>query len=434
VVEQGMNTAVNGSVGSVGQGSAAPGSAGQTPTGIYYGWWIVGTAAVGMSTGPGQFAFGALGLFMIPLGEEFGWSRTQVSLALTFFSVALACSIPFIGKLVDRHGSRKVLLPSCIAFAILLALIPVLANQLWILFLLFGLIGALGAGANALPYLRTISAWFDRRRALALGIAMGGSGTGYVYVPPAVQYMIANHGWRSAWFMLAAVTLLVAVPLVYFMLREAPTSRDLAGRDELRAQPVSSNSGQGIPLAVLLKRPLLWQLFIIFCLLSFGLYGVLSHLAPMLQDRGMSASSAALVLSTLGASLVVSRVMIGYIMDRFFAPYVAIVCFLLATIGLAVLAGGAVGTLAFLAVILIGVSMGAEIDMLAFLTGRYFGVENFGQVYGILFASFILGTSTGPVVYGMAFDALGSYVWILGVSIGLMLLSAAFTARLPRYS
>ena len=411
-----------------------PGSSGQAPAGIYYGWCIVGTAAVGMSTGPGQFAFGALGLFMIPLGEEFGWSRTQVSLALTFFSVALACSIPFIGKLVDQHGSRKILLPSCTAFAILLALIPVLADQLWILFLLFTLIGALGAGANALPYLRTISAWFDRRRALALGIAMGGSGTGYVYVPPAVQYMIANHGWRSAWFMLAGVTLVVAVPLVYFLLREAPSAKDLAGRDELRQPPASAASGTHIPLALLLKRPLLWQLFIIFCLLSFSLYGVLSHLVPMLQDRGMSAGSAALVQSTLGAALVASRVLIGFVMDRFFAPFVAIACFLLTTIGLAVLAGGASGPLAFFAVIFIGISMGAEIDMLAFLTGRYFGVENFGQVYGILFASFVLGTSTGPVVYGMAFDALGSYVWILLVSIGLMLLSAGFTARLPRYS
>jgi len=421
VADQGINT-------------SRPELPGPAPSTIYYGWWIVGTAAVGMSTGPGQFAFGALGLFMLPLGEEFGWSRTQVSLALTFFSVALACSIPLIGKLVDQHGSRRILLPSCTAFAILLALIPVLADQLWILFLLFTLIGALGAGANALPYLRTISAWFDRRRALALGIAMGGSGTGYVYVPPAVQYMIANHGWRSAWFMLAAVTLVVAVPLVYFLLREAPSAKDLAGRDEVRPHAASATSATHIPLPLLLKRPLLWQLFIIFCLLSFSLYGVLSHLVPMLQDRGMSAGSAALVQSTLGAALVASRVLIGFAMDRFFAPFVAIACFLLTTIGLAVLAGGATGPLAFFAVIFIGISMGAEIDMLAFLTGRYFGVENFGQVYGILFASFVLGTSTGPVVYGMAFDALGSYVWILLVSIGLMLLSAGFTARLPRYS
>jgi predicted MFS family arabinose efflux permease len=405
----------------------------KSPT-IYYGWWIVVTAAVGMSTGPGQFAFGALGLFMIPLGEEFGWSRTEVSLALTCFTVALAISIPFIGKLVDQHGSRKVLLPSFIVFSVLLALIPILANRLWILFLLFALIGSLGAGANALPYLRTISAWFDRRRGLALGIAMGGSGMGYVYVPPAVQYMIDTHGWRSAYFMLAAVTLLVAVPLVYFVLQEAPSRKDTEGVDELRQKTIAGQSVSRTPLLQLLKRPLLWRLLVIFCLLSFTLYGVLSHLVPMLRDRGMSPGSAALVQSTLGMALVASRVIIGFIMDRIFAPYVAVVCFLLSAVGVCMLAAGAIGPLAFFAVVLIGISMGAEIDMLAFLTGRYFGVENFGQVYGILFTSFLIGTSVGPVAYGMAYESLGSYIWVLYVSIGLMLASAIITVRLPRYS
>jgi len=400
---------------------------------IYYGWWIVGTAAVGMSTGPGQFAFGALGLFMIPLGDEFGWSRTEVSLALTFFTIALAGSIPYIGKLVDQHGSRKILLPSFVVFGILLALIPILANRLWILFALFALIGSLSAGANALPYLRSISAWFDRRRALALGIAMGGSGMGYVYVPPAVQYMIDNHGWRSAYFMLAAVTLIVAVPLVYFVLREAPSTADIAGVDEFRHVPITEKSVHHIPFLELIRRPLLWRLFIIFCLLSFCLYGVLSHLVPMLRDRGMSPASAALVQSTLGLALVVSRVIIGFVMDRVFAPFVAVACFMLSAAGVTLLAAGAIGPAAFAAVVCIGISMGAEIDMLAFLTGRYFGVENFGRVYGILFTSFLIGTSLGPIGYGMAYESLGSYIWVLLLSIGLMLASALVTLRLPRY-
>ncbi len=401
---------------------------------LYYGWWIVGTAAVGMSTGPGQFAFGALGLFMIPFNEEFGWSRTQVSLALTCFTVTLAFSIPYIGKLVDQYGSRKVLLPSFIVFAALLALIPVLSDQLWILYVLFALIGCLGAGANALPYLRTISAWFDRRRALALGIAMGGSGTGYVYVPPAVQYMIDNHGWRSAYLMLAAVTLVVAVPLVYFVLREAPSQSDLEGVDELREPAVTETTISQTPLLELIKRPLLWQLFLIFCLLSFTLYGVLSHLVPMLRDRGMAAGSAALIQSTLGMALVASRVVIGYVMDRVFAPHVAIACFLLSAVGVSLLAIGAIDALAVAAAICIGISMGAEIDMLAFLAGRYFGVENFGRVYGILFTSFLIGTSVGPVAYGVVYETLGSYIWVLVVSIVLMLVSVAITSRLPRYS
>lgn len=401
---------------------------------IYYGWWIVATAAVGMSTGPGQFAFGSLGLFMIPLGDEFGWSRTEISLALTCFTVALALSIPYIGRLVDRFGSRKILLPSFTVFAVLLALIPILVNQLWILLLLFVLIGALAAGANALPYLRSISAWFDRRRGLAIGIAMGGSGMGFVYVPPMLQYMIDAYGWRSGYYLLAAVTLIVAVPLVYFVLREAPTAKENEDFDEIRQATIAERSTPSIPMLLLLKRPLLWQLFLIFCLLSFSLYGVLSHIVPMLSDRGMSSGNAALVMSTLGMSIVAARVIIGFIIDRFFAPFVAAICFLVSAVGVGLLAAGAVDSLAFLAAIFIGFSMGAEMDMLAFLTSRYFGVENFGQVYGILFTSFLIGTSLGPVAYGLAFDSMGSYIWVLIISIVLMLASAVATALLPRYS
>ncbi len=405
----------------------------KSPT-IYYGWWIVVTAAVGMSTGPGQFAFGSLGLFMLPLGEEFGWSRTEISLALTFFTIALALSIPYIGNLVDRFGSRKILLPSFTVFALLLALIPVFADQLWILYLLFVLIGALAAGANALPYLRTISAWFDRHRGLAIGIAMGGSGMGFVYVPPVLQYMIDSHGWRSGYFLLAAVTFIVAVPLVYFVLREAPSKSEIKDADEQRPTTINEKPAANIPLSTLLMRPLLWQLFMIFCLLSFGLYGVLSHLVPMLSDRGMSTGNAALVMSTLGISIVAARVIIGFIIDRFFAPFVAAICFLLSAIGVSLLAAGAIDAPAFLAAVFIGFSMGAEMDMLAFLTGRYFGVKNFGRVYGILFTSFLIGTSVGPVTYGLAYESMGSYIGVLILSIVLLLASAVTTALLPRYS
>ena len=405
----------------------------KSPT-IYYGWWIVVTAAVGMSTGPGQFAFGSLGLFMLPLGEEFGWSRTEISLALTFFTIALALSIPYIGNLVDRFGSRKILLPSFTVFALLLALIPVFADQLWILYLLFVLIGALAAGANALPYLRTISAWFDRHRGLAIGIAMGGSGMGFVYVPPVLQYMIDSHGWRSGYLLLAAVTFIVAVPLVYFVLREAPSKSEIKDADEQRPTTINEKPAANIPLSTLLMRPLLWQLFMIFCLLSFGLYGVLSHLVPMLSDRGMSTGNAALVMSTLGISIVAARVIIGFIIDRFFAPFVAAICFLLSAIGVSLLAAGAIDAPAFLAAVFIGFSMGAEMDMLAFLTGRYFGVKNFGRVYGILFTSFLIGTSVGPVTYGLAYESMGSYIGVLILSIVLLLASAVTTALLPRYS
>ena len=394
---------------------------------IYHGWWIVAVAAVAMSTGPGQFAFGALGLFIKPLGEEFGWDRAQVSLAATYFTISLALSIPVIGQLADRFGSRRVLLPSILVFAALLALPALFVDALWKLFLIYILMGCLGAGANALPYLRTIATWFDKRRGLAIGIAMGGSGMGFAYVPPLVQYVINVYDWRAGYLCLAVFTVLVTMPLVYFFLRDTPSQ--LGGADEHSEKAVKST----LKLLPLLKSRLLWQLFLIFCLLSFGLYGVLAHVTPMMSDRGMTMTDAALVQSTLGIAIVISRVFIGYLIDRFLATRVAFICFIISACGVGVLSAGAVGTPAFLAALCIGLSIGAEIDMLAYLTSRYFGVDNFGKIYGILFTSFLIGTSLGPYLFGLAYETYGSYREVLISAVVVIIISAAMTLLLPAY-
>ena len=393
----------------------------------YRGWWIVAVAAVAMSTGPGQFAFGAIALFIKPLGEEFGWDRAQVSLAATYFTIALAFSIPIIGQVVDRYGSRRVLLPSILVFAVLLALPAFFVDTLWKLFLIYILMGCLGAGANALPYLRSIATWFDAKRGLAIGIAMGGSGMGFAYVPPLVQYVIDTHGWRAGYLCLAVFTVIITVPLVYFFLRDAPAGQGRA--DERR----EDSGGTSLKLLPMLKSRLLWQLFLVFCLLSFGLYGVLAHLAPMMSDRGMTTADAALVQSTLGIAIVVSRIFVGYLIDRFSATRVAFTCFLISAGGVGVLAAGAVDTPAFLAALCIGLSLGAEIDMLAYLTSRYFGVDNFGKIYGILFASFLIGTSLGPYLFGLAYETYNSYREVLLAAVIVIIISAVTTLLLPSY-
>ncbi len=393
----------------------------------YRGWWIVAVTAVAMSTGPGQFAFGALALFIKPFGEEFGWDRGQVSLAATYFTIALALSIPIIGRLVDRFGSRNVLLPSILVFAALLALPAVFVDALWKLFLLYILMGCLGAGANGLPYLSTITTWFDSRRGLAIGIVMGGSGMGFAYVPPLVQYVIDTHGWRGGYLFLAVITLIVTVPLVYFFLHDAPAAQGRAGERGIHHEKSS------MEIVPMLKSRLLWQLFLIFSLLSFGLYGVLAHLAPMMSDRGMTTADAALVQSTLGIAIVCSRIFIGYLIDRFDARRVAVTCFLISAIGVGVLASGAVNSLAFFAALCVGLSLGAEIDMLAYLTSRYFGVANFGRIYGILFVSFLVGTSLGPYAFGLTFENYGSYREVLMYAVLVILVSSALTLSLPGY-
>jgi MFS family permease len=272
---------------------------------IYRGWWVVLASSIGISSNPGQFAFGAIGLFIIPLTREFGWQRTEVSLALTLFTLALAVSLPVVGRLVDKHGAKTILIPSTIIFGLLLGLIPLVVASLWQLWFIFLLIGTLAAGANALPYLRIIGAWFDRHRGLAFGVAMAGGGLGYTYVPPLVQYLIDHYGWRAGYYALAGIVLFVTVPLAVMFLREPPERLNSSSEHPATAHPVDALQDTRISMGELLRKRTFWLLFTVFILLSFSLFGLLSHLVPMLIDRGMAADRAALVAASLGATIIV---------------------------------------------------------------------------------------------------------------------------------
>lgn len=397
------------------------------------GWWVVAVSSVGISSNPGQFAFGAIGLFIIPLAAEFGWQRTEISFALTVFTLALAVSMPVIGRLVDRFGARTILLPSTIVFGLLLGSIALIVSHLWQLWFIFLLIGTFGAGANSLPYLRIIGAWFDRHRGLAFGVAMAGGGLGYTYVPPLVQYLIDQYGWRYGYYTLAGIVLFIVVPLIAMFVREPSQPPGSQVRPGSSATHQENTQGETIGPATLFRHRIFWILFAVFMLLSLSLFGLLSHFVPMLVDRGMPAERAALVASSLGATIIASRAVIGWLIDRYFAPRVASVCIIVSAIGLALLATGAVGPAAYLAAVLVGMSIGAEIDLLAFLASRYFDLRSFGFVYGALFSAFLIGSATGPVLYGAGFDTTGSYVTVLAGCVGMLLLAVLALQLLPAY-
>ncbi len=398
------------------------------------GWWMVAACAVGLSTNPGQFAYGALGVFMLPLTHEFGWSRTDVSLALTAFTVALALTLPGVGRLVDRYGGRRVLLPSVMIFGVLLLAIPLIVSKPWHLWLLFTLIGSLAAGANALPYLRILGAWFDRRRGLAFGLAMAGGGLGYTYVPPLLQWLNGQWGWRSGYVALGAMVFLIAVPIVGLVLRDTPEEVGLLPDGDAGPVQAPEISGAGPEQSAGAGRGTFLLLFGTFSLLTFCLYGLLAHLVPMLVDRGITPTDAAWAAALLGIAILLSRAGVGYLIDRWFAPRVAAVCFLLSAVGLAWFAGGANDRISVgIATCLVGLSIGAEIDLLAFLTSRYFGLQRFGTYYGFMFAGFLFGAAPGPVAYGAVYDTWGNYNPALAGAAGLLVIAALIMLILPEY-
>ena len=148
----------------------------------------------------------------------------------------------------------------------------------------------------------------------------------------------------------------------------------------------------------------------------------------------MSSTEAALGASTIGITIVFARIVTGYLCDRVFAPRVAVVAFALSTIGLLMLATGAVNFSAYVALVLIGFSIGAEIDMMTFLTTRYFGIRHFGEIFGILFASLLIGTSLGPFLFGWSYDTHGSYLSILWIAAGATGVATLLCFALPPYS
>ena len=406
----------------------------QQKKGPFFGWFVVGSTTLCISTGPGPFAFAALGLFIIPFETEFGWDRTQISACLTLLVAATDVSVPVIGRCVDKLGSRAVLFPSLVIFSLCLAAIPIFVSELWHLVLVFFLIGTIAAGTNSVPYMPVLSAWFFKYRGLAIGLSDAGIGLGYAYVPLLLQFLIDNAGWRYGYYALSAIVLFIALPLAYFFLKESPAEMGLKPDGQLSGEaPRATRKDVGLDGKEIARQREFWILVLIFVLLSFALNGMLSHLVPMLSDRGMGTGSAAAVAATVGITVFISRIVIGYLIDHFFAPYVAILSFSLSALGIAVFALGAVDAMAFFGAICVGLSLGAEGDLLAYLTGRYFGLKSFGATFGFLFSAVLVGTALGPLAFCIGFDTTGSYTGILTICVGLNILVVVLTAFLGRY-
>src|SRR5262249_51342893 len=165
----------------------------------FHGWWIVFVAGVGLFMGYGPIVTFTFGVFLKPLTEEFGWSRGQISLAFSFSLLVMSFTFPLVGRLVDRFGARKVIVPSVLFFGIGLMSLSLLSANLWHLYAVYVLLGLVGGGTAPIPYSNVIAHWFDKKRGLALGLAMVGLGLGTFVMPSLAQMLMTSQGWRQAY-------------------------------------------------------------------------------------------------------------------------------------------------------------------------------------------------------------------------------------------
>jgi len=389
-------------------------------------WVLVVLCMIGVSTGPGAFLLGSLGLVLGDLETEFGWTRTGVSAAVSAMMIATAATTPFIGALIDRWGVRAVLIPSVLSFGLLMISVTQV-TALWQFTVIYTAMGVLGAGAGSVGFLRLLAGWFDRSRGLAIGIAGSGTGLGFAYVPLLAERAVSEWGWRGTYFALAAIVLFVTLPMIVFALKPDPALAE-------PSENISTDSKEtGITLSQAARSGDFWAMMTTFVVVACVLYGVIPHLVPMLEGRGFTTAAAAGVASIFGLATFAGRVLIGWLLDRFEARRVAAVFFGLSAIGMALLAVPLPLWAVLLSALLLGGSLGAEVDMLALLVSRYFGLRCFARIFGTVFSAVMIAMSIGPVLFGLVFDRTGSYALVMAAGIPACLIAmVAISVLSPR--
>jgi MFS family permease len=401
---------------------------------FFYGWWVVLACAVGLFWGPPVTVF-SFPVFLKPLMQDFHAGRAAVSLGFTLHLIAVAVGAPLVGWLIDRYGSRKVILLATSIFGSILLLNKLFSANLWQFYFFYIALGLVGNGVGPLPYGKVVSLWFDRYRGLALGLMMVGIGSGAMIMPSFAQQLIRRFGWHTAYAVLGGAVLLIAIPVVGVVLREKPQDLGLRpdGAPPKNVAAGSEAAAPGLSALEAWSTRTFWLMVCAFFLVSASVQGCVIHLAAMLSDRGISAETAALGSSLAGAAVLLGRVGTGYLLDRFFAPRVAALFFAGAALGIGLLWIGSTVASLFVAALFVGLGLGAEVDLIAYLISRYFGFRAFGRVYSSAFAAFALAGALGPLMMGAGFDWTGSYRGPLASFFAATLVAAALMTRLGPY-
>ena len=385
-------------------------------------WWIVAAGALGMTVGQGPITIFTLGVFLKPVTDDLGINRGTFSSAIGPLTVAAAVATPLVGRLVDRFGVRVVLLPMILLFGLATMALSLLQPSLLVLYLLFGIQGVLSACQTPTAYVKTISAWFDATRGLALGIAQTGVGLGVALVPQFAAVLIAGHGWRTAYVGLGwAILALALLPVALFMREPSVVRRGgVAG-------------SAGVPLADAWRSGRFWLLNACFFLAVTAINGTLAHAVALLTDRGVPLEAATGGMTLAGIAVIVGRLVAGFCLDRMHGRYIAIASFCCPMIGIALLALARQPAMLLAGTTLCGLGVGAEVDLMAYFIGRYFGMRAYGAIYGLFFAVFTIGTGLGPLVMGFAFDHGQSYGAALAVFEAALFAASGLALRLGPY-
>ncbi len=395
-------------------------------------WTALLAAGSGVMLGISALPAYVLGVFAGPMTREFGWSLGAYQAGTLLFTLAILLCSTWIGSLCDRHGARAVAMVGMPLGAVGVAGLSLAQQPAWSWWLLMFVAALLGSGTLPTVWTRMVNVLFVRRRGLALGVVLSGSGLFALFGAPLAQRLIEMFGWRGAWLALALLPLVVgwAVVALAFHGDDRPASVDAAHG----ARAVDGVAPAGLTHVEAMRQYRFWIMALGFGAITIGVGGMNSNFVPILVSKGFGAGDAAQLFGTLGLAIAVGRLSIGFVIDRIWAPGVAAAVLGLPAISAWLLIGGEVTrTDALVAAALLGFAQGAEYDFLAYMTARYFGMAHYGRIYGRIVIPIIIATAVGAFAVGGSKDLFGSFDVALPVIALLFVAGALSMLALGRY-
>jgi predicted MFS family arabinose efflux permease len=357
--------------------------------------------------------------------KSFGWTIGQIMAGITVTTAVVVFAGPLVGFLAIRFGARRVALTSLALFALCFMGLAFSNGSLPLYYATWAMVALLGAGTLPMTWTVAVNQRFERRKGFALGITLMGTGVFGFVSKPLVAWMIHVATWRGAYIGIGLLPLLIAFPVGLFLFFEKRPEPGAAAV----TQPV-----EGLTFGQTVKQWRFWLIAGLLVPISFALAGPIPNMENILKTAGFSGTRIIQLTSLIGLSALSGRLVGGWLLDRFWAPAVAVVilaspgisCFLLAQATLSAPA-------AMLSIMLIGFAVGVEYDLVAFLIARYFGMRSYTAIYGVLYVFFSIGAGVGPLVFGWSFDRTGSYRLILEVAFCVLIASGLSLLTLGRY-
>ncbi|WP_167854983.1 MFS transporter [Mangrovimicrobium sediminis] len=390
-------------------------------------WSVVLVGMLGMALGTVHIY--STGVFLAPLEAEFDWSRSQIMFGFTLLTFVGASLAPFVGALIDRCGPRRLALAGILMYCGFLAALSLATANLYSWWGLWMLLALGGLFTKPTMWTAAVSSLFTQGRGLALAVTLCGTGLGSALVPVLSNQLIEHVGWRSSYVALAVICLVLLFPLAYLRFTSAA---DDARRASSTAAGRVPQPGLGAKQAILSRR--FAQLALAAFCITLAIIGLVMNLVPIMSDNGLGRDTAAAIAGAVGVTSIIGRLATGYLLDRLdgnligglvvLAPIVTCLCFIYAPQSVPV---------ALFAVVVLGLALGAELDVVAYLATRHFGLRSFGVVFGCIVSLWSVATGLGPLIASYVYDVSGSYQPALWLFMPLFVVASGLLFTMGRY-